>query len=113
MDIHPEDRRGNAFCQVLASVDAAEAQQPAIVGSLKQACYKAASETPLLIISLTASVLCVLLLVRPAFILKFEQDQRRPWRGCTRISWYSVFSTLMLVAFVPFLLRFVTIRCAP
>ena len=110
MDLHLEDRRANAFCQVLASVDAAEAQQPAIMGSFKQACHKAVSETPLLLISLAVAALCILLLVRPAFVLKFEQDQRRPWRGCTRISWCSVVVAVLLVAVAPLLLRFIMTR---
>lgn len=114
MDLRLEDRRENAFCQVLASVEAAEAQaqQPALMGTLKQACHKAVSETPLLLVSLAAAALCVLLLVRPAFVLKFEQDQRRPWRGCTRVSWSSVVVAVLLVATAPLLLRFVMSRNA-
>lgn len=111
MDLRFEDRRENAFCQVLASADA-EAQRPAIMGSLKQACYKAVSETPLLLISLAVASLCVLLLVRPAFVLKFEQDQRRPWRGCTRVSWCSVVVAVLLVALTPLVLRFIMSRSA-
>jgi hypothetical protein len=113
MDLRLDDRRGNAFSQVLASIDAAEAQQPAVIGSFKQACHKAVSETPLLLISLAVAALCLLLLVRPAFVLKFEQDQRRPWRGCTRVSWCSVVVAVLLVALTPLLLRFVMSRSSP
>jgi len=90
MDLRADDRRGNAFYQVFASTEPEpEVQRPAVIEQVKQACQKAVSETPLLIVLLATAVLCTLLIVRPPFVLKFEQDQRRPWRGCTTISWSS------------------------
>ena len=111
MDLRLDDRRGNAFYQAFASTEAEpEVRQPAVIEQVKQACQKAVSETPVLMTLLSAAVLCTLLLVRPPFVLKFEQDQRRPWRGCTRISWLSVAITVLLVSLAPLLLRFVMSR---
>jgi len=104
MDLRLDDRRGNAFHQVFASAEAEpEVRQPAVIEQVKQACQKAISETPLLIALLSSAVLCTLLVVRPPFVLKFEQDHRRPWRGCTRISWLSVAVTVLLVSLAPIL----------
>jgi len=111
MDPRLDDRRGNAFYKVFASTDLEpEIQEPAVIERVKQVCQKAVSETPFLLVLLATAVLCTLLLVRPPFVLKFEQDQRRPWRGCTRISWFSVAVTVGLGSIAPLLLRFVMSR---
>jgi hypothetical protein len=73
---------------------------------MKLACNRVLSEASLLLLTLASATLATLLIVRPAFVLKFEQDQKRPWRGCTRISWVSVLATVLIVAALPFLLSF-------
>lgn len=56
-----------------------------------------------------AATVCVLLLVRPPFVLAFEYDKTRPWKGRSHISWLSIALVAVLAscaaAFVPMLCR--------
>jgi len=102
-------RRGAAFSQLFAEEPGLrlEEQGPPPAPPLermKLACSRVLSETSLLLLALAGATLATLLIVRPAFVLKFEQDQKRPWRGCTRISWVSVLATLAIVTVLPCLL---------
>ena len=111
MDLRIDDRRSNAFSKVFASTETEpQVHHQPVIQQVKLACQKAVSETPILISLLSATALITLLLIRPPFVLKFEQDQRRPWRGCTRISWFSIAITVLVVSIVPLLLRFVMTR---
>lgn len=102
-------RRGAAFSQLFSEQPPPPAQAPPLV-NVKLVCHRVLTETSLLLLVLLTACLATLLIVRPAFVLKFEQDQKRPWRGCTRISWVSVGLTLLVVAVIPFLLRFLLQR---
>jgi hypothetical protein len=42
--------------------------------------------------------LFVLLLVRPPFMLSFEYDKTRPWKGRSHVSWLSVMAVVTLAA---------------
>jgi hypothetical protein len=42
--------------------------------------------------------LFILLLVRPPFVLSFEYDKTRPWKGRSYLSWLSVFAVALLAA---------------
>jgi len=112
MDPCLEDRRSNAFAKVLASadVDVEETTKDTVMQQVRDVCKMAVSEGPVAATMIALATLLILLLVRPPFVLKFEQDQRRPWRGCTRISWSSVGVTVALVAFTPLLIRFIVAR---
>ena len=102
-------RRGAAFSQLFAGEAVVVAEQPPLE-RVKLACNRVMTETSLLLLVLVSASLATLLIVRPAFVLKFEQDQKRPWRGCTRISWESVLTTLLIVPALPFLLNFLVRR---
>jgi len=111
MALRVDDRRSNAFSQAIASSQMEPEVQPQpVIQQVKMACQKVVSETPILLAILATATLFTILLVRPPFALKFEQDQRRPWRGCTRISWSSVAVAVFLVSFSPLLLRFIMTR---
>lgn len=109
MECRLEDRRNAEFARALATADVAipEPEATPVAQQLRRACRRVVSEGPVTILALALTALALLLLLRPAFVLKFEQDQRRPWRGCTRISWSSVAVAVALVALMPLLLRFV------
>lgn len=114
MEAPVDARRGAIFAQIFrdAPPELLVSSPPEVppVQKLREACSYLTSQTSLLIFSLVSSCFLLLLIVRPAFILKFEQDQKRPWRGCTRISWTSVAMSLCAVALFPFLLNFLMIR---
>lgn len=49
----------------------------------------------------TATVLLaltILLITRPPFVLRFEHDARRPWKGVMRVSWLAVMFTVLIAA---------------
>ena len=101
-------RRGAVFSQLFSDepiVPETSAAAPALE-RIKSVCQRVMTETSLLLLVLVSSSLATLLIIRPAFVLKFEQDQRHPWRGCTRLSWVSVATTLLLVSLLPFFLNF-------
>jgi len=116
MDARLEDRRSCAFSRVIAATteDAeVEAVQAPVLQQFRAVCRRALSETPLTIAVLALATLAVLLVVRPPFVLRFEQDQRRPWRGTTSLSWSSVAVTVFLVALAPLVGRFVLAKASP
>lgn len=103
MEYHPEDRRSLEFSRALA----ADMEEPMpVMAQVHAAWRRTASEGPLLILLLAFATLALLLIVRPPFVLKFTQDQKRPWRGCTHLSWPSVLVTVALVAATPVALKF-------
>ena len=51
--------------------------------------------------------LFILLLVRPPFVLSFEYDKTRPWRGCSRLSWLSVVLVTTIMAAIAALVPWV------
>jgi len=116
MECHIQDRRSGEFARALAAAElTAPPQEPAappVLQQLRGACRRVVSEGPVTVLALALAALALLLLLRPPFVLKFEQDQRRPWRGCTRLSWSSVAVAVALVALAPLLLRFVMARSA-
>lgn len=109
MDLPCDARRGAAFSQLFSEAPLTLETPPAppALERVKLICHRVMTETSLLLFVLVSSSLAMLLIIRPAFVLKFEQDQRRPWRGCTRLSWISVTTTLLLVSLLPFLLCFI------
>ena len=59
------------------------------------------SSCPLLSLGTTAVLaLAILLLVRPPFVLLFEHDKTRPWRGKVRVSWMAVFVVLLVTLLI-------------
>ena len=56
--------------------------------------------SPVFCLACTVMLAVVTLLVlRPPFVLLFEHDARRPWKGSVRMSWFAVsFATLCTLA---------------
>ena len=68
---------------------------------------EACLSSPALVLCSTAvAALAIVLVIRPPFVLLFEHDSRRPWRGKMQISWFStlvaVLVTLVAAAAIPF-----------
>jgi hypothetical protein len=54
--------------------------------------------SPALCLLCTAvAALSMLLVLRPPFVLHFEYDARRPWKGSMRLSWFAVFLAVLCV----------------
>ena len=74
--------------------------------SLLSAC---GSSPPLCLLVLVVLALCTLLVLRPPFVLQFDHDARRPWKGSMRLSWLAVFFTIVctiaIAAGVPVMLE--------
>lgn len=61
-----------------------------------------ATRQPLVLALLAAFVaFSLLLLLRPPFVMRFDCDQLRPWRGTTRVSWISVAIVCVVAAGAP------------
>lgn len=88
------DLKTRQFAQVLSAVPAsipAAVQYRRFMGTVSQNALLRA-------LLVGAAVVFVLLLVRPPFVMSFEHDKTRPWRGCSKISWLSVFAVTLLAA---------------
>ena len=111
MDQHLEDLRSEEFSRAIAGGYAVpiDLTAPPPVAPLRDRLCGSPAAT---LIALGASSLCLLLLLRPPFILKFEYDQRRPWRGCSKVSWVSVIVVTLVVMLCPLLASLVAARAA-
>ena len=88
------DLKTQQFAQVLSAVPQsvpATVRCQRFVGSVSQSPALRA-----LFVGLGA--LFILLLVRPPFVLSFEYDKTRPWKGRSHISWLSVLAVVALAA---------------
>lgn len=56
---------------------------------------------------LCAASTFVLLVFRPPFVIVFEYDGKRPWKGRERVSFTSIIVVTILVMFIPLLLHLV------
>jgi hypothetical protein len=99
----PQREAGRAAAQEFAR--ALEAQEPAPAASastsLREWCSALARSSPALLCALAIGALVLLLLTRPPFVVCFEYDQRRPWKGTQRVSWISVVVVATVVTAAP------------
>jgi hypothetical protein len=74
--------------------------QPQTTWTLRATQYaQLCASTPALTLCATALLaVCLLLVIRPPFVLIFEQDARRPWRGSTRVSWFALAVAALVTA---------------
>jgi hypothetical protein len=56
---------------------------------------------PALLFALAVCTLVALLLTRPPFVVRFEHDQKRPWRASQRVCWLSVAVVTALATATP------------
>jgi len=71
--------------------------------SVARQAWRRALEKPLVLSLLTALVaFAILAILRPPFVMHFDYDRDRPWRGAQRISWLSVFVVCSVAAGAPF-----------
>ena len=92
--------RSQHFSQALAAADGAAA--PGLVPeeaapTLRQRALALTEHPVALAAALALTCLAVLLVVRPPFALTFEHDQRKPWRGRSRVCWIAVLATTAIV----------------
>ena len=104
---HLEASRAAAqeFARALDSQDdwGSVPQEPATPWSVAREAWGRALEQPLTLALLAALVsFAALALLRPPFVMHFEYDQERPWRGSQRVSWLSVVVVCSVVAGAPF-----------
>lgn len=84
-----------AYLQLAA---AEHVPQPAPIASESLLSFgRRCCESQPVVLSATAVLaLCVLLVMRPPFVLTFERDARQPWRGVVRLSWFSLLVAVLL-----------------
>ena len=80
--------------QASTEVDAPEVHIRRRVVTFADACF---SSPTLCLLCTTVAALAMLLILRPPFVLHFEHDARRPWKGSMRLSWFAVFLTVLCV----------------
>ena len=60
-------------------------------------CVRACSKSvPLTLVSVALLSVCILLIVRPPFVMLYDHDADRPWRGTLRVSWTAVFVAMLI-----------------
>ena len=89
-----EEAMANAANYAVPDIDAPEVHIRRQVTTFAEACFS----SPFLCLVCTAVLaLATLLVLRPPFVLHFEHDARRPWRGSMRISWFALFLSVLCV----------------
>ena len=105
------DLREQQFLSALAAADASSREYAGVPLRDRLADVVATLDDSPGLLSVTLALSCValLLVVRPPFVLNFEHDLRRPWRGRASLCWTSVCAVTALlvggVAAVPLLAR--------
>ena len=64
-------------------------------------CSAVTQHAALMLLLLAVGTVLLLLVLRPPFVLTFEYDQRRPWRGGVHVSWLGVSCVTAFVLLVP------------
>ena len=100
--MEPLDLRTQLLARVMER--AAHAEQPPPAAAVPPAltrCTDLFLESPGLQAGVTALLaLVVLVTVRPPFVLRFEYDARRPWKGHMALSGFAVLLSVTLVVLV-------------
>ena len=89
-----EEALANAASQTAAEANAPEVHLRRRVSLFAETC----SASPALCLVCTSVLaLAILVVVRPPFVLHFEHDARRPWKGTMRLSWFALFLAVICV----------------
>jgi len=90
----------SALAQAASADAVADAPETRLRRGLND-CVRACLCSPPLALAVTGLLaLSLLLVIRPPFILRFEHDARRPWKGAVSVSWFGVLVTLVLTLLV-------------
>lgn len=84
------DLRTVHFQSVLRAAEVETAHPGGRLGALKETGEWLGKNPPLTAVLCGAVCLAILLVVRPPFVLTFEYDQDKPWKGKMSICWVSV-----------------------
>jgi len=94
------DLKTRQFAQVLAAIPT---NRPISV-ECTQLAGRIGNSAPLRALFVGLVSAFMLVLIRPPFVLCFEHDKTRPWKGRSFISWVSVLVVSLLVALASFLI---------
>lgn len=89
------------FARALAAGEIQEPPPAPLWRRVAVGCAAASHNRALTLLALAVASVLVLLLLRPPFVMAFEYDQRRPWRGGVQVSWLSVICVTAMVVMVP------------
>jgi hypothetical protein len=79
--------------EAAAASAAAAPRLPVSATQCARACCKS---VPASLAAVALLALCILLIVRPPFVMLYDHDSDRPWRGTLRVSWTAVLVTVLL-----------------
>lgn len=96
-----DDLRARRFSQAVEQALTSAQRDESWVRDAKEAIL-ASRATSVLLVAVLAALL--LLVIRPPFVMRFEHDRRRPWRGSAHVAWRSVLATASLTAALALLL---------
>jgi len=101
-------RWSNEFAKALISDGPPEQPKVSLWRRVATGCAAASQQRTLLILGLAVATVLLLILLRPPFVMAFEYDQRRPWRGGSHVSWLSITCVTSVVILVPVVLHLIT-----
>lgn len=88
------DLKTKQFAQVLSTVPSGVP----VATQCKQLVFSVSHNPVLRGLVVGLGSLFLLLLIRPPFVLSFEYDKTRPWKGRSCLSWVSMFAVATLAA---------------
>jgi hypothetical protein len=97
------DLKTRQFAQVLSAVPSNEP----VVLECKKLIDRAGESASLRATFVAILSFFILLLIRPPFVMSFEYDRTRPWKGRSCVSWPSVIFVVLLMAVSSFLVPMV------